>query len=462
MNPLTGRLLGYVFLSLFTAFAAGPYTAQRTVSLSGPVVFLSAVALSQSPPRSACRKDAIHIHEATLKSFPMIQEAVDRLSHWPMEVNQVSLYGGNLPKFMEQVLGRTQRTFCFAYSGRYFKLTWLLIRDMGTLYLVGLASPPAVPVLSKSNLSQYPQTTACVQGLEQAYADGRSTSDPPLRTDRWRDVEGLQREMEMGRVTPSVLRRDSFYKRIRTQIPMDEWNRLTQDLGVTPERAAFRTGGYLILGASQVVSERVRKPIGWFKIARYGFAVLFLALGLWAMRGIYRKRPGIHLNPRWSAIAGDGIFILFSGFGAYCLIEYAMSQGFHMTSFMNEDVVRGMCAIGYLPATAFFALFSANQFSQSVEVSRDGLTLHYPGDVRELKWEDIKGFDRRGSYTVVGRGGTMIPRKIQTKLVILTNRGEMTLVEPGYRKTKHKLISTIKENAPDRLQPDLEEIRKAW
>ncbi|MFP4087512.1 MAG: hypothetical protein ACLFUL_12040 [Desulfobacteraceae bacterium] len=106
-------------------------------------------------------------------------------------------------------------------------------------------------------------------------------------------------------------------------------------------------------------------------------------------------------------------------------------------------MVRGVCAIGYLPATSFFALCSANQFSQSVEVSRDGLTLHYPGHVKVLNWEDIEGFDRRGSYTMVGRGGILIPRKIQTKLVILTSKGEMTLVEPGYRKTKHKLISTV-------------------
>ena len=459
MNPFTGRLLGYVFLSLFLAFVAGPYTAQKSVSQTGPIVFLSAVALSASAQQSACPQGVNPVSKDDLKPFPKIDKAVSYLSHWPMQANRVSIYGGNMGGFIQQILGQRQRSFCFEVGGRCYKLKWLMIRDIGSLYLIGLKAPAAVPSLSDSALSRYPQIAAYVKNLEQASV---SREDRKFVGGAMEAPEGVSRQAETRGLMPTALQKGTFYETVRTEIDSDEWIQLNKALGTIPERAVFRIGDYLILGELQVLTERVRVPMEWFTIARYGFAILFLVLGLWAMRGIYRKRPGIHLNPRWSAVVGDGLFILFSGFGAYCLIEYAMSRGFHMTPFLNEDVVRGMCAIGYLPVTAFFALFSANQFSQSVEVSDEGLSLHYPGGVRELKWEDIEGLDVRGSYTVVGRGGTMIPRKIQTKLVILTNRGEMTLVEPGSRKTKHKLISTIKENAPDRLQPDLEEIRKAW
>jgi len=49
-----------------------------------------------------------------------------------------------------------------------------------------------------------------------------------------------------------------------------------------------------------------------------------------------------------------------------------MSKYFAMTSFIDDEAVRGICAIAYLPFTAFCALFAANQFSQSVEVTNDG------------------------------------------------------------------------------------------
>jgi hypothetical protein len=202
--------------------------------------------------------------------------------------------------------------------------------------------------------------------------------------------------------------------------------------------------------------------IQWFSVGRYLFATVFLCFGLFAMRGIYRRRPGINLNPGWSAVIGDGIFILFIGFGAYCLIEYGMGKFFAMTSFMDDEVVRGLCSIAYLPVTAFCALFAANQFSQSVEVASEGLTLHYPGGSKVLTWQDIKGFDLKETYTVMGRGGTMLPRKLQTKLIIQTHDGIKSLSEPGFKETKRVLIRTIKDKAPERLQPDLKKVSEAW
>ncbi len=133
-----------------------------------------------------------------------------------------------------------------------------------------------------------------------------------------------------------------------------------------------------------------------------------------------------------------------------------------MTSFLGDDAVRGICSIAYLPVTAFCALFSAHQFSQSVEITSEGLSLHYPGTSRFVKWRDVRGFDLRDSYTVVGRSGTMLPRKLQTKLLIETTDGVTSLVEPAMKETKRKLIRTIKEKAPERLWPDLENVKQKW
>ncbi len=476
MNPYTDRLLGYICLSLFLAFAAGPYTAQKIVSKTEPVVYLSAVALSGSAQRPACLEDVTHVSEKDLTSFPTIQKAVSSLSRSPIETNQVSLYGGNLEAFIKRSLGRSQREICFEYGGRTFKLTWLIIRDMGTLYLVGLNEPPSVPSLAESNLSKYPEMAAYIKNLEKTAqsvkdvepkeepAPARSPSGESMKTidDAMKQFERMQRQIEKQRMVPSAVNGGAFFERERTTLDWNEWVSLNRALGTRQEEAVFSIGDYLILGASEALPERVPMNIEWFGFGRYLFATVFLCFGLFFMRGIYRRRPGINLNPGWSAVIGDGIFILFIGFGAYCLIEYGMSKCFAMTSFMDDEVVRGLCSIAYLPMTAFCALFAANQFSQSVEVASEGLTLHYPGGSKVLIWEDIQGFDLKETYTVVGRGGAMLPRKFQTKLIIHTTGGIMSLFEPGFKETKQELISTIKGKAPERLRPDLEKVSEAW
>jgi len=446
------------------------------VSKTEPVVYLSAVALNSSAQRPACLEGVTHVSEKDLTSFPMIQKAVSSLSRSPIEANQVSLYSGNLEAFIKRTLGQSQREICFEYGGRTFKLTWLIIRDMGTLYLVGLNKPPSVPSLAESSLSKYPEMAAYIKNLERAVqsvkdvdpkketAPAGSPSGESMKTidDAMKQFERMQRQMEKQRMVPSAVNRGDFYKMERTKLDWEEWVSLNRALGTDPEKAVFRVGDYLITGVSVTLPENVLTNIEWFRIGRYLLATVFLFLGLFAMRGIYRRRPGINLNPGWTAVIGDGIFILFIGFGAYCLIEYGMSKCFEMTSFMDDEVVRGLCSIAYLPVTAFCALFAANQFSQSVEVASEGLRLHYPGESKVLSWEDIRGFDLKESYTVAGRGGAMIPRKLQTKLIIQTNDGITSLSEPGFKETKRLLIRTIKDKAPERLQPDLEKVSEAW
>ena len=476
MNPFTGRLLGYIFLSLFLAFVAGPYTAQKVAKKIEPVVYLSALALDSKALRPACLERIIHVSEEDLAPFPKIEKALAYLSRSPIETNQVNLYSGNLEVFIKRTLGHSQREICFETGGRTFKLVWLIVRDMGTLYLVGLDEAPSVPSLAKSSLSKYPEMAAYIKNLERTAQSARdikpkeetmpagSPSGESMKTidDAMKRFEQIRRQAERQLRASPAANRDAFYRSERTQLNRDEWASLNMALGTDPERAVFRTGDYLIMGVSETFPENVLINIEWFRIGRYLLAGVFLFLGLFAMRGIYRRRPGINLNPGWSAVMGDGIFILFIGFGAYCLIEYGMSKCFAMTSFIDDPAVRGICSIAYLPFTAFCALFSANQFSQSVEVTDIGLNLHYPGGLRMLLWQDIQGFDLKDSHTVVGRGGTLVPRKLQTKLVIHTHDGITTLVEPGFKKTKGELISTIKEKAPERLQADLEMVREAW
>ena len=283
MNPYTERLLGYICLSLFLAFAAGPYTAQKIVSKTEPVVYLSAVGLGSSAQKPACLETVINISEKDLAPFPKIKEAVSTLSRSPIETNQVSLYGGNLEAFIKRSLGQSQKEICFEYGGRTFKLTWLIIRDMGTLYLVGLNEPPSVPSLVKSSLSKYPEMAAYIKNLERTAQSARdikpkeetmpagSPSGESMKTidDAMKRFEQIRRQAERQLRASPAANRDAFYRSERTQLNRDEWASLNMALGTDPERAVFRTGDYLIMGVSETFPENVLINIEWFRIGRY-------------------------------------------------------------------------------------------------------------------------------------------------------------------------------------------------
>ncbi len=109
MNPYTGTLLGYLCLSLFLVFALGPFTGQRMVHQTEPVVFLSAVALTQPAQKPVCVDQAIQLNQEALRPFPEIKEAVEKLGRSPIGKNEVRLSRGNLGPFIKQFTGKEQR-----------------------------------------------------------------------------------------------------------------------------------------------------------------------------------------------------------------------------------------------------------------------------------------------------------------------------------------------------------------
>lgn len=451
MTAYSGRLVGYLCFSLCLAFAIGPYTDQRKVQKTGPVIFLSGMALTQSSQNPACLNTVYSLDQKSLNQFASISKTVEKLSQWPIKTNQVHLYGGNLGAFIKQVSGQEQRAVCFEYRGRVFRLVWLIIRDMGSLYLVGLKNLPSnVPALEKRRLSAFPKLATHVEKLEKVIEEAK------------RLLKQTEPRMQGQRASSRAIGWTLFYKTERTEIGWDEWLALKRELRTGPDNVLFRLDDYLFLSRFEEITEKVLVEITWFKAWRYVFATVFLTLGFLAMRGIYKRRPGINLNPGWAAVVGDGIFISLISFGAYCVIEYGLSEYVKMVPYLDEPAAIAVGAIGYLPVTAFCALFAANQFSLSVEVEEEGIRVYYPGGVDFLIWDNIRDFDLKATYAVVGRVGLLIPRKVQTKLVIETTSGQTTLPEPGLRKTKNELIRTLGSNAPERLRPGLDQVLEQW
>ena len=203
--------------------------------------------------------------------------------------------------------------------------------------------------------------------------------------------------------------------------------------------------------------------IAWFNPARYSLGLVFQLLGLGFARQLGRSLPGVRLNPRWASTVGDGFFIVFIALGAFLILDTLMAIVVGMKPALRYD--RGifyMMAVAFFPVTAFFAWFATQLMGQSLAVTPEEVIVYTYGKPNPIPWEDIRGFDLKETHVAVERGGFMMPRKLQTKLVIQTTRGAIELVEAGTKKIKERIIRELKRNAPDRLKGDIANVGEKW
>ena len=121
-----------------------------------------------------------------------------------------------------------------------------------------------------------------------------------------------------------------------------------------------------------------------------------------------------------------------------------------------------MMTLAFFPVTVFFALFATKLMGQSLAVTPQEVTVYTYGKPNPISWKDIRGFDLKDTHVAVGRVGILMPRKLQTKLVIQTTRGAIELVEAGTKKIKERIIRELKRNAPERLKRDIASVGEKW
>ncbi len=210
------------------------------------------------------------------------------------------------------------------------------------------------------------------------------------------------------------------------------------------------------------VTKRITAPLPWFEPMRYLLVGLSLFIGIWAISGIYKRWPGIHLTPRPWIWLGDGICIIFLSLAAFCAGEHLGVEYFRMLPSFNDEKAFGWIALVYVPAAAILALFSSQQFGQSIEIGTDGITVYSQDKPVFLPWNHVTGLNPSNSYIPVERIGGVWPRKLQTKLRIETLEETVTLAEPGPKKTKEKIIAALLRNAPETLRHDIKTLKENW
>jgi len=199
-----------------------------------------------------------------------------------------------------------------------------------------------------------------------------------------------------------------------------------------------------------------------FVYMKYIAGLSLLFLGLYFIRKSYTKQPGIPVNSHNMAIVSDTINILFLSFAAYCVWAVLIDGVWYTKPYLYDEFLFEMISFFFVPAVAIMTFFSANLAGQSIEIDKSGITIHYLDISEYILWKDVLSMSAKETFTVTEGGGILAPRKMQTKLFIKGKRKSMELYEPGYRKTKEKIVKQLQKFASDDLQKDISILDQEW
>ncbi len=253
----------------------------------------------------------------------------------------------------------------------------------------------------------------------------------------------------------------AFFARLAAYVALSMALALTVPVWFSPDRS----WQYVSSPKAQSRQEAYRRgpvlrEVPGLKAGRLVLGGALFVAGIWLLRRRYRPRRGVAVAPGWVVVLADVLYILTGGMGAYGLCYYLLNRWWGVVTPWDQMALE-FVAMAYLPGLAMLAGFASQWSAQSLEVDERGLTRHGPGGRRFTPWDQVRGFDLEETALLVGRGDMLLPRHLQTKLVIKTADGAVNLFEPG-AKAKRKLLGLLKRQAPPRLQGDIERLAGEW
>lgn len=321
------------------------------------------------------------------------------------------------------------------------------------LRLVGLTPAGAAdaPALSGEELAKSPHLAAFVENLDHL---AQRAWDRSQRRETRSSADQLEAIHDSGRHGP-------FRGMAPTDIPPTEWRTALEQAGAKWDQERLRAGRYLLIGVVRKTSATVPVPVPGMRLGRVLAGALLLALGLWIMRGLYARRPGFMVRPGRAALLGDALFAVAGGVGAYALWELLFTAWLGVVPMLGETT-QAVMALMLLPCLVVLSAYNTRAYTQGLVVTEDGVTRWGPAGGRYLPWKAIAGFSLRQTRLLVARPGLPAPRRLRTRLVIHSGRGELTLDEPGSESTKRSILNALEGLAPDRLVEDIAALRGKW
>jgi hypothetical protein len=189
MGPYPGRLLGYLFLTMFLAAAFGPFTGAHLVQQEKTIVYVSA--------------PAVQLDNEHLEPFPEVKQAVEALRQTTGDLKEHRLPRELLESFIQKCTGREPADMCFTYEGDTYRVGLFSIFSKGWIRQVGLKETvPGVKVLDADRLKQFPQLLSYVNALdraaEAAQHEGNAKDGDPQPRSFSRQPDASPQDMEVA------------------------------------------------------------------------------------------------------------------------------------------------------------------------------------------------------------------------------------------------------------------------
>ena len=223
----------------------------------------------------------------------------------------------------------------------------------------------------------------------------------------------------------------------------------------------------LSLGVGMIVRFAI-SPNDLTGISSAFYTVSFLTLvmmivGFITLKKCYGVKPGISISPSWVTWFYDGISILFGGAAFISLVDLGFGYIWNIGSAVNDDFITFMSVFFVLFGIPILAFYTSRLTSQSIEVDENQIILHGMFGAKKVLWSDLEAFGLSDEYVLVGRAGTMIPRKLQKRLKLTSKFGDHIFInEPQVKSKKKTIIASLKSFAPKNILPEFSSLLKTW
>jgi len=179
------------------------------------------------------------------------------------------------------------------------------------------------------------------------------------------------------------------------------------------------------------------------------FGVVLLLLGLALVRTLYYRKKGIMVNPQKLAVLYDFITLLFAVPSAWIVTYVLLKKLLFIDPFYEEQEMNFMGIFFFLFGIPFVAIFTSRFTSQSVLFSTEGMLVDSLSHKDFINWDKIRSVTFSNEYVLVGRVGTVIPRKLQKNLKIEGEDDNILLInEPQLKSVKRKIVDGFKKFSP--------------
>ena len=489
MNPFKARLLGYLILGLALALGLPPWIEPdlKKEFITRTAVYLSALARTPENTAWVCSSGVPVLHRTEADNYTDLLAAIRALQWQGGQYDQVHFKSAD-PLNLAQKLNKSKASrICFSYEEGAYLLEVRPPQSIlgSTLTQVG-ANPSQVQLaatLKQSELQRFTFFENYLARLDRQAAahtkpekpatdsqSGQGEPKPPSAGNGLekaiQDLKNLETQFRMQSEQIANYRERIFntpyYREVLSPVEYEQWQPLLESHMDKTGRAVFKTPSFLIMVSARELSEWVTVQMDGISWARKIAGVLLLIWGLWLMRGIFVKRPGIRINPQGAVLFADTVFVVGMGVLSLGPVDLVMQHWIGLLPLI-EEAFQATFSIMYLPCLLFLTYFTSNMGGQSLQVTRQGVVWHGPVSSRALKWEQITGLDLRSDYVMVNRVGLPMPRRLQTRLVFkLGGDDEISLFEPGTKLRKSLILDALGKYIPARLGKDMERVSQKW